>query len=33
MRGSLGEPSRFGTLARRVFQPLLANEVLLIGGS
>ena len=27
VRGSLGEPSRFGTLARRVFQPLLANEV------
>jgi exodeoxyribonuclease V gamma subunit len=26
VRGDLGEPSRFGTLARRVFQPLLANE-------
>ena len=25
-RGSLAEPSRFGTLARRVFQPLLAVE-------
>jgi exodeoxyribonuclease V gamma subunit len=25
-RGSLGEPSRFGTLARRVFHPLLAAE-------
>ena len=25
-RGSLGEPSRFGTLARRVFTPLLACE-------
>ena len=28
VRGTLGEPSRFGTLARRVFQPLLDNEVL-----
>jgi exodeoxyribonuclease V gamma subunit len=27
-RGSLAEPSRFGTLARRVFQPLLAVESL-----
>jgi exodeoxyribonuclease V gamma subunit len=27
-RGSLAEPSRFGTLARRVFQPLLAVEEL-----
>jgi exodeoxyribonuclease V gamma subunit len=26
VRGTLGEPSRFGTLARRVFQPLLDNE-------
>jgi exodeoxyribonuclease V gamma subunit len=26
VRGSLAEPSRFGTLARRVFQPLLAVE-------
>jgi exodeoxyribonuclease V gamma subunit len=25
-RGSLAEPSRFGTLARRVFQPLLLVE-------
>jgi exodeoxyribonuclease V gamma subunit len=25
-RGSLAEPSRFGTLARRVFQPLLSVE-------
>jgi exodeoxyribonuclease V gamma subunit len=25
-RGSLGEPSRFGTLARRVFHPLLSAE-------
>ena len=25
-RGNLAEPSRFGTLARRVFQPLLAVE-------
>jgi exodeoxyribonuclease V gamma subunit len=27
-RGSLAEPSRFGTLARRVFQPLLSVEEL-----
>jgi exodeoxyribonuclease V gamma subunit len=27
-RGSLAEPSRFGTLARRVFQPLFAVEEL-----
>jgi exodeoxyribonuclease V gamma subunit len=27
-RGALGEPSRFGTLARRVFTPLLACEEL-----
>jgi exodeoxyribonuclease V gamma subunit len=27
-RGSLGEPSRFGTLARRVFTPLLSCEEL-----
>ena len=26
VRGTLGEPSRFGTLARRVFQPLLRRE-------
>ena len=26
VRGPLGEPSRFGTLARRVFTPLLACE-------
>jgi exodeoxyribonuclease V gamma subunit len=25
-RGNLAEPSRFGTLARRVFQPLLSVE-------
>jgi exodeoxyribonuclease V gamma subunit len=25
-RGSLAEPTRFGTLARRVFQPLLLVE-------
>ncbi|MFL6026753.1 MAG: exodeoxyribonuclease V subunit gamma [Friedmanniella sp.] len=25
-RGSLAEPSRFGTLARRVFHPLMSNE-------
>ena len=25
-RGNLSEPSRFGTLARRVFQPLLSVE-------
>jgi exodeoxyribonuclease V gamma subunit len=25
-RGSLAEPSRFGTIARRVFQPLLSVE-------
>jgi exodeoxyribonuclease V gamma subunit len=25
-RGSLAEPTRFGTLARRVFQPLLSVE-------
>jgi exodeoxyribonuclease V gamma subunit len=28
VRGALGEPSRFGTLARRVFTPLLAREEL-----
>jgi exodeoxyribonuclease V gamma subunit len=28
VRGSLAEPSRFGTLARRVFQPLLSVEEL-----
>jgi len=28
VRGALGEPSRFGTLARRVFTPLLACEEL-----
>ena len=27
-RGDLGEPSRFGTLARRVFAPLLRCEEL-----
>ncbi|GAA1851826.1 exodeoxyribonuclease V subunit gamma [Microlunatus capsulatus] len=27
-RGSLAEPSRFGTLARRVFHPLISNEEL-----
>ena len=27
-RGTLAEPSRFGTLARRVFQPLLSVEEL-----
>jgi exodeoxyribonuclease V gamma subunit len=27
-RGALGEPSRFGTLARRVFTPLLLCEEL-----
>jgi hypothetical protein len=27
-RGSLGEPSRLGTLARRVWHPLLGSEVL-----
>ena len=27
-RGGTGEPSRFGTLARRVFQPLLSVEEL-----
>ena len=27
-RGALGEPSRFGTLARRVFTPLLSCEEL-----
>ena len=27
-RGTLAEPSRFGTLARRVFQPLLTVEQL-----
>ena len=27
-RGALGEPSRFGTLARRVFTPLLTCEEL-----
>ena len=27
-RGTLAEPSRFGTLARRVFQPLLSVEQL-----
>jgi exodeoxyribonuclease V gamma subunit len=27
-RGTLVEPSRFGTLARRVFHPLMANEEL-----
>jgi exodeoxyribonuclease V gamma subunit len=27
-RGSLAEPSRFGTLARRVWHPLLASEVI-----
>jgi exodeoxyribonuclease V gamma subunit len=26
VRGSLTEPTRFGTLARRVFQPLLSVE-------
>jgi exodeoxyribonuclease V gamma subunit len=26
VRGSLTDPSRFGTLARRVFQPLLSVE-------
>ena len=26
VRGNLAEPSRFGTLARRVFQPLLSVE-------
>ena len=25
-RGSLAEPSRFGTLARRVFHPILSVE-------
>jgi exodeoxyribonuclease V gamma subunit len=25
-RGSLAEPTRFGTLARRVFHPLLSTE-------
>ena len=28
VRGDLGEPSRFGTLARRVFTPLLSREEL-----
>jgi exodeoxyribonuclease V gamma subunit len=28
VRGALGEPSRFGTLARRVFTPLLVCEEL-----
>jgi exodeoxyribonuclease V gamma subunit len=28
VRGSLGEPSRFGTLARRLWHPLLLSEEL-----